>query len=136
MESDRVRKHTATEVLRQIDHETVENLVKSIDGGPSLCQQRGAQLEQEWDTDRALETEASLMALTGLALGATVSRKFFAMPGLVASMVLLHAVTGAYPLLPIFRRLGLRTQKEIQRERFALKALQGDFQLPGLSGGV
>ena len=28
---------------------------------------------------------------------------------------------------PIFRRLGMRTQTEIEQERYALKAMQGDF---------
>jgi hypothetical protein len=30
--------------------------------------------------------------------------------------------------LPIFRRLGFRTASEIDRERYALKALRGDFE--------
>jgi len=29
--------------------------------------------------------------------------------------------------MPIFRRLGLRTSREIARERYAVKALRGDF---------
>ena len=40
----------------------------------------------------------------------------------------LHAMTGCYPLLPLFRRLGFRSPREIARERYALKALRGDFQ--------
>ena len=31
------------------------------------------------------------------------------------------------PLHPVFRRLGIRTQREIELERYALKALRGDF---------
>ena len=30
--------------------------------------------------------------------------------------------------MPIFRRLGFRTQPEIARERYALKAVRGDFE--------
>ncbi len=29
--------------------------------------------------------------------------------------------------MPLFRRLDLRTRQEIERERFALKALRADF---------
>jgi hypothetical protein len=29
--------------------------------------------------------------------------------------------------VPIFRRLGVRTRDEINREKYALKALRGDF---------
>jgi hypothetical protein len=40
---------------------------------------------------------------------------------------LLHAFQGWYPLLPLFRRMGLRSQDEIAREMYAVKALRGDF---------
>ena len=50
------------------------------------------------------------------------------MPGLAAGMVLVHALNGWYPLLPLFRRRGVRSQDEIDRERYALKALRGDFR--------
>jgi hypothetical protein len=46
---------------------------------------------------------------------------------MVGAAVFLHATAGGYPLLPLFRRLGLRTSREIARERYALKALRGDF---------
>lgn len=124
MEQDRVRKWTAKQVLAKIDDDAFANLMKHSNHIP----ERLEELEREWDHDRVLETESSLMALSGLALGAAVDRKFFLIPGMVASMVFLHASTGFYPLLPLFRRLGIRSQKEIQRERFALKALRGDFE--------
>ena len=31
------------------------------------------------------------------------------------------------PPVPLFRRIGIRTQSEIELERYALKALRGDF---------
>jgi hypothetical protein len=43
-------------------------------------------------------------------------------------MMLLHAIHGWYPLLPVLRRIGVRSQDEIERERYALKALRGDFR--------
>ena len=39
-----------------------------------------------------------------------------------------HAVTGWCPPVPVMRRLGVRTRSEIDREKFALKALRGDFK--------
>jgi hypothetical protein len=41
--------------------------------------------------------------------------------------LLQHAVQGWCPPIPILRRLGFRTADEINRERYALKALRGDF---------
>ena len=46
-------------------------------------------------------------------------------------MVFLHAVQGWYPLLPLFRRMGIRTETEIATERYALKAIRGDFRAGG-----
>lgn len=39
-----------------------------------------------------------------------------------------HAIQGWCPPLPILRRLGFRTAEEINQERYALKALRGDFE--------
>jgi hypothetical protein len=41
--------------------------------------------------------------------------------------LLQHAVQGWCPPLPLLRRLGVRTADEINEERYALKALRGDF---------
>ena len=38
-----------------------------------------------------------------------------------------HALQGWCPPLAVLRRLGFRTAKEINEERFALAALRGDF---------
>jgi len=43
------------------------------------------------------------------------------------SFCLQHALQGWCPPLTLFRRLGIRTQREIDDERTALKALRGDF---------
>jgi hypothetical protein len=124
--ADRVRRHTAAEVLRRIDDATVASLTGCA-ASLAATDQRLGELDREWDTDRALEAEAATMGLIGLALGAFVRKQFLALPAVVAGAVLLQATTGRYPLMPLFRRLGLRTAKEIARERYALKALRGDF---------
>jgi hypothetical protein len=49
-------------------------------------------------------------------------------PLVVGSFLLQHAVQGWCPPLPVFRRWGVRTQPEIDYERYALKALRGDFR--------
>jgi hypothetical protein len=125
-QTDRVSRHTAAEVLRRIDSVTVTSLGSCAES-PAETARRLKELDHEWDTDRALETEAAAMGLVGLALGTFVRKQFLALPAIVAAAVLLQATTGRYPLMPLFRRLGLRTSKEITRERFALKALHGDF---------
>jgi hypothetical protein len=46
-----------------------------------------------------------------------------------------HAVQGWCPPVPILRRLGYRTAREIDDERAALKALRGDFGPIGPGAG-
>jgi hypothetical protein len=94
---------------------------------PEEIDQRLRELDEEWDIERAIETEAAATVLGGLFLGAAVSRKWYVLPAFAAGMLLLHNVHGAYPLLPLFRRFGLRTSNEIAAERYGLKAIRGDF---------
>lgn len=60
-------------------------------------------------------------------LAITVDRKWLALPAAVAGFLMQHALQGWCPPIELFRRLGVRTAGEIARERYALKALRGDF---------
>ena len=75
-----------------------------------------------------LETNAALFALAGVILGATRDRRWLALPALVTTFLFQHAVQGWCPPLPILRRMGVRTSREIELERVALKILLGDFE--------
>ena len=65
--------------------------------------------------------------LLGLTLGVTTNRRWLLVPIVVQSFFLQHALQGWCPPIPVLRRLGMRTAQEIARERYALKALRGDF---------
>lgn len=125
-ELDRVRANTWHEVNERLDTQATARIEAAAVEGSDVSRMI-SELDGEWDFDRVLETEASLMALIGLTLGVAVHRRFLALPGFVAAMVLLYGTHGWYPLLPIFRRLNIRSQNEIDREKYALKALRGDF---------
>jgi hypothetical protein len=60
-------------------------------------------------------------------LGALVDRRFLALPAAVFGFFFQHATQGWCPPLPVFRRMGVRTRREINKEKYALKALRGDF---------
>lgn len=85
-------------------------------------------LERPWDIERTLEANAATVSLAGLALAAIHSRRWLLLPAVVSAFLLQHAVQGWCPPLSLFRRLGVRTQREIDRERYALKAIRGDFR--------
>ena len=124
----RVPENTADHVNHEIRRRTESSIVQYTAAGPEAIDRRLAELDQEWDIERTLEANAATAVLVGLTLGATVDRKWFIFPAVVAGFLLQHAVQGWCPPLPIFRRYGYRTQTEIDYERYALKALRGDFR--------
>jgi hypothetical protein len=89
---------------------------------------RLGELDREWDIERAIEANASVLALTGIALAAGHDRRWLVLPGLVSGFLLQHAIQGWCPPVPVLRKLGFRTSYEIEEERRALKALRGDFE--------
>jgi hypothetical protein len=125
--SSRVASNTDLEINDRIRQET-EARVSWYAGQPEAIEGRLAELDREWDIERTLEANGSILALTGLFLAATSSRKWLLLPTAVLGFCLQHALQGWCPPLPLFRRMGIRTQREIDEERFALKALRGDFE--------
>ena len=121
--ADRVRRSTAPEVNREIDHRTNDNIRHYANSSEEVVRRRIEELEREWDIERALEVNASTLALTGLLLGVTVNKKWLIFPGVVLSFLLQHGLQGWCPPLPILRKMGVRTRGEIDREKYELKAL-------------
>jgi hypothetical protein len=124
---DRVPQNTAAEVNLRIEQETLERL-RYLAANPGRISRRLGELDREWSVERALEANAAAAGLAGLFLGATVSKRWYALPLAVSAFLLQHAVQGWCPPLPVLRRLGYRTPHEIETERMALKALRGDFR--------
>lgn len=124
---DRVRAQTPSEINRRIDRRLEQRLRFFAVQDKETITERLAELDREWDVERALEANAASIGLLGLVLGATSSRKWFVLPALVGGFLLQHAIQGWCPPLPVLRRLGVRTRLEIEQERYALKILRGDF---------
>ena len=127
-ETDRVRAHTSPDVNHRIDRETVQRLRRHADGESQGMGQHLQGLDREWDIERVLEANAAAIGLAGLALGIAHDRRWLVLPALVFSFLGLHATQGWCPPVPVFRRLGVRTRREIERERYALKGMRGDFE--------
>lgn len=92
---------------------------------------RIAELEKEWDVERSVELNAAILAIAGTALGVLVNKRWFALPVLAAAVLAQNSIQGWNPLIPLFKRFGFRDKKEINREKYALKALRGDFKRIG-----
>jgi hypothetical protein len=128
MTVDRVREHTSDRSNAEIDRRTAIRVLRYEDRSDEEIEARLDALDREWDIERVLETNASALALTGLALGITKNQKWLLLPAVVLPFLLLHALQGWCPPLPLLRRLGIRTRGEIDQEKYALKALRGDFK--------
>ena len=123
----RVARNTPDEINRAIQQQ-IEASVRYHAEHPEQIGRRLAELDSEWDIERTLEANAAAIALTGTVLGTFVNRRFLGIPMLVTGFLLQHAVQGWCPPVTYFRRRGVRTGEEIAEERFALKALRGDFR--------
>jgi hypothetical protein len=95
---------------------------------PEDIPRRLKQLDDEWDIARAMETNASLLALLGLMMAVIGSPMWRILSFVVLTFLFQHSIQGWCPPVPVFRNIGFRTQTEINQERFALKYIRGDFQ--------
>lgn len=127
MKQDRVREHSPATLNDRIDRATQRRVLRAGGESKAALSRRIEQLDAEWDMERVLETNASAIALSGVLLGLLVNRKFFIVPCIVLPFLLQHATQGWCPPIPFFRSRGVRTRKEIDTEKAAVKALRGNF---------
>ena len=126
-EHDPVRANTAPHINERIEEEMRYRIISYAGRSPEEISRRIAELDQEWDIERWLECNASALAFGGMALSLFAGKKWLLVPALVLPMLFYHAVEGWCPPVPLLRRLGIRTQREIDAEKYALRLLRGDF---------
>ncbi len=128
---DRVREHTAPCVTQRIDRIAQAEVDAAVIGGPNAIVRRLARLDQEWDVDRALMVNFAVAGAAALTTGLlrytrtpAFSRRrkgFLYLFGAQLGFLLLHGTVGWCPPASVFRRLGFRTQREIEVERNQLR---------------
>lgn len=118
-EYDRVVAHTAPRLNAKIQRRTEER-VGWLEKHPEHVRERLAEIDREWDVERWLETASAGISLFGLGMALRGKRRGLVLPLLVQGFFLQHAISGWCPPLPALRRMGVRTQREIDEERFAL----------------
>jgi hypothetical protein len=123
---EKIRSVTDPSVNRKIDREIEESIRRYTYQGSQEISQRIDELEKEWDVERVLQIGASSAALVGIGLSFQ-NRKWIIFPSVILSFLIMQALKGWAPPIPILRRLGFRTKQEIECELFAMKHLRGDF---------
>jgi len=124
----RVVLNTHEKLNEQVLQRIREKVVTCAQSHPQAIEKRLTELDQEWDTDRLMETTAALTMLVGIGLAAAFSPWWMLLAAVAGVCLLSHGLFGWDPLLPMYRGWGVRTSLEIDYERYTLKVLRGDFQ--------
>ncbi len=126
--NQRVELHTARKISRQIEQKTLANLRKYRHASYEEITLRLKELDREWDTERVIEANDGFLILLSTIQGAASRKPFWSvLTGVTAFFLAQHAFQGWCLLIPLIRRMGIRTPEEINREKMALKYLRGDF---------
>ena len=126
-EFDTVRANTDPQLNQKIDSQIEERIRFYATQPRDAISARIDELDQEKDIERYLETNAAAIALGGIVLG-FARKKWLLLSATVLGFMLQHAIKGWCPPIPLLRKMGIRTRREIDREKYALKILRGDFQ--------
>jgi hypothetical protein len=89
---------------------------------------RLVELDEEIDLETYMQAEGTSLTIAGIILALTVNKKWLVLPLATSILSLANIARGRNNPLTVFRRLGLRTRAEIEKERYALKAIRGDFK--------
>jgi hypothetical protein len=84
-------------MLSEIDQDIEDSIRYHLTQPQVVVTGRIQQLEREWSMERWLETNASALAFTGVALGLAVDKRWFALPLVVTGFLFQHAVQGFAP---------------------------------------
>lgn len=104
----------------------IERLARYAAEGPEAIEQRLTELDQEWGAERAIAAGAALLGACGAGLALMGQRRWLFLSA-IAGGVLLEQSLGQGVSAVLGQQLHLRTEREISAERYALKALRGDF---------
>lgn len=126
--SQRVHINTCDSSNERIRNAMTERVAEYRNASAESISRRLDELDQEWDIERTLEANAATLGFAGCVLAAAVDRRWIYLPMAVTAFLFQHAVQGWCPPLPVLRSLGVRTMREIDEERMALKAIRGDFR--------
>lgn len=124
---DEIRDRSSAASNARIDRET-RGAIHEVVAFPSQIRQRLSELEHEWTVDRALMLNFAVLGALTSSLALRNLRRTGRLGGWGALFVTqlgflaYHAIGRWCPPLPVFRRLGFRSDKEISAERLALES--------------
>lgn len=106
---------------------TIQEHVNHYYNDQEDIEKRLIDLDNEWDIEGILQMAAAGITLSGVLISGKQKRGWLALPIVASTFLLTHAITGWAPPVPLLKALGFRARAEIDKEKYALKALRGDF---------
>jgi len=124
--ADKIRARSPCRLNEQIDHciaTRIEDLATRSDADRQAHLDR---LDRAWSVDQAALVGLALVSMAST-LAAWVRPRWLGLAAISTASLLQAATGGGGAVIAVLRRAGLRTRSEIECERYALKALRGDF---------
>lgn len=126
--TDRVQEATPDSINAAIEKKMWDRVASYMHRNPGEIDERISELDKEWDIERYLGVNMSTVAMSGLATAVfSKNKQWLVLPAIVLGFFFQHSVQGWCPPLPLLRKLNIRTAKEIEQEKYALKFIRGDF---------
>ena len=125
--NDRVRSNTPVEINNRLDQAMMKRVWEYAKKSKEEISARILELDREWDVERVLETGAAGLSLGGVMLSIFKGRRWLILPAAVLASLLQHCLTRRCLPVQLVRTAGVRTRREIEAEKNALRVLRGDF---------
>lgn len=109
-------------------YKTWENIRYYGSLGKGALTNRIAGLDQEWDAEKFVNVSLTGLGVFGLVTGLAGSRLGRLLLWIATPLLLMHALGKWSPSQSTLRSVGFRSRREIDEEKYALKALRGDFK--------
>lgn len=111
------------------DQSTLEaRLACLADAGPQAITDRLGQLDREWSAGRMTKAVIGVLIVVGLALTAFLNPWWLILPAAGGFFLLQYLFSRQSWLGATFHEVGFRSSTDIDQEKFALRALRGDFK--------
>lgn len=96
--------------------------------GPEAIHTRLEELESEWTAGRMVKATLGGVILVGFALATLHDPLWLLLPAVAGGLLLQYVFWRGGVLAEAFQGLGFRSSTAIDEERYALRALRGDFR--------
>jgi hypothetical protein len=126
-EYDLIRQRSPVSINDRIEEEIANSIRIQSRKDQKDITSRIRELDQEWDLDRTLTASLASGALISAAISSRKYKKWIYLSLIQLSFLTFHCLRRWSPLSLILRQFRFRSKEEISSEKYALKALRGDY---------